>query len=57
MANTLELGLVERAVAKIPNARSVIVPASEKSHGHFGSRYPELWKQHLVELLAELPKP
>ena len=54
MANVLELGLVERAVAKIPNARSVIVPASDKSHGHFGSRYPELWKQYLVELLDSL---
>ncbi len=54
MANTLELGLVERAVAKIANARSVIIPSSDKSHGHFGSRYPELWKQHLVELLDSL---
>jgi homoserine O-acetyltransferase len=56
MANTLELGLVERAVAKIPNARSVIVPASDKSHGHFGSRYPELWKHYLVEFLDSLPQ-
>jgi len=56
MANTLELGLVEKAVADIPNARSVIVPASETSHGHFGSRYPELWKQYLVELLESLPQ-
>ena len=55
MANVLELGSVERAVAKIPNARSVIVPASDKSHGHFGSRYPELWKQYLVDLLNSLP--
>ncbi len=55
MVNALELGIVERAVAKIPGARSVIVPASEKSHGHFSSRYPELWKQYLVELLASLP--
>ena len=54
MVNALELGLVERAVAKIPNARSVIVPASDKSHGHFGSRYPELWKHYLVELLDSL---
>jgi homoserine O-acetyltransferase len=56
LANTLELGLVEKAVARIPNARSVIVPASEKSHGHFGSRYPGLWKQYLVELLDALPQ-
>jgi len=55
LANALELRLVERAVAKIPNARSVVVPASDKSHGHFGSRYPELWKHCLVELLESLP--
>jgi len=54
MASVLELGSVERAVAKIPNARSVIVPASDKSHGHFGSRYPELWKAYLIELLQSL---
>jgi homoserine O-acetyltransferase/O-succinyltransferase len=54
MANALELGLAERAAAKIPNIRSVVVPASDKSHGHFGSRYPELWKHYLVELLESL---
>ena len=55
MVNTLELAQTERAIAKIPNARSVIVPASDKSHGHFSSHYPELWKQYLVELLESLP--
>ncbi|MGH6683237.1 MAG: alpha/beta fold hydrolase [Pseudolabrys sp.] len=55
MANALELGLMEQAVAKIPNAHSVIVPASDKSHGHFGSRYPKLWRHYLVELLESLP--
>ncbi len=55
MVNANELRQMERAVAKIPNARSVIVPASDKTHGHFSSRYPELWKQYLVELLASLP--
>jgi homoserine O-acetyltransferase len=54
LVNTLELGQTERAVAKIPNARSVIVPPSEKTHGHFSSRYPELWKNYLVELLDSL---
>jgi homoserine O-acetyltransferase len=55
LANALELGAVEEAIAKIPNARSVVVPASDKSHGHFGSRYPDLWKHYLVEFLASLP--
>jgi homoserine O-acetyltransferase len=55
LANALELGSVEEAIAKIPHARSVIIPASDRSHGHFGSRYPELWRHHLVELLDSLP--
>ena len=55
LANALELEAVEEAVAKIPHARSVIIPASDNSHGHFGSRYPELWKHHLMEFLDSLP--
>jgi homoserine O-acetyltransferase len=55
LVNTLELGQTEQAVAKIPNALSIIVPASEKTHGHFSSRYPELWKHYLVELLSSVP--
>jgi len=54
LANALELGFVEGAIAKIPNARSVVVPAGDKSHGHFGSRYPDLWKHHLVEFLESI---
>jgi homoserine O-acetyltransferase len=56
LVNTLELGQTERAIATIPNARSVIVPASDETHGHFSSRYPELWKNYLVELLESLPQ-
>ena len=51
MVNANELGQMDRAVAKIPNVRAVVVPASDRTHGHFSSRYPELWKQYLVELL------
>jgi len=54
MVNALELEQTERAIAAIPNARSVVVPASDTSHGHFSSRYPELWKRYLIELLDSL---
>ena len=55
MINAVELGVVERAIAKIPNARSVTIPAFEQSYGHFNSLHPEIWKVHLVELLKSLP--
>lgn len=55
MVNAVELGVVERAIAKIPNARSVTIPAFEQSYGHFNSLHPEFWKDHLVELLKSLP--
>jgi len=55
MINAAELGVVERAIAKIPNAHSVTVPASDQSYGHFNSLHPEIWKVHLIELLKSLP--
>lgn len=54
MINAVELGVVERAIAKIPNAKSVVVPASDQSYGHLNSLHPELWKAHLIELLKSL---
>lgn len=50
--NPPELGTLESGVARIPGARSVLVPASPKSQGHFSSMQAALWKQHLAEFLA-----
>jgi homoserine O-acetyltransferase len=55
LINAVETGVLERAVAKIPNARSVIMPANDHSYGHFNHVHPEIWKPHLVELLTSLP--
>ncbi len=54
MVNAAELGVVEEAIAKIPNARSVVMPATAQSYGHFNSIHPEVWKSYLIELLASL---
>lgn len=53
--NAVETGIVEAAVAKIPNARSVVMAPSGVSFGHFNQRNPQMWKQHLVELMNSLP--
>src|SRR5215470_7219 len=33
--NPPELGVTEREIKRIPNARYVLIPASDKTHGHF----------------------
>jgi homoserine O-acetyltransferase len=54
MINAAELGVVERAIAKIPNARSVNIPGSDQSYAHLNSLHPEIWKAYLIELLQSL---
>ena len=55
--NPPELGIAERELKKIPHARFVLVPASEKTHGHGTHTWAALWKEHLAALLAETAKP
>lgn len=52
--NPPELGVVEQAMARIPGARHVLVPAGPQSHGHYTSQLAALWKPHLAEFLAAL---
>lgn len=54
--NPPELGLAERELKLIQKSRFVLVPASEKTHGHGTHTWAALWKQHLAALLAE-PSP
>jgi len=56
LINATETGIVEAAVAKIPNARSVVMAPSGESFGHSNLGHPEIWKNHLVELLKSLPQ-
>jgi homoserine O-acetyltransferase len=55
--NPPELGNAERELKKVPQARFVLVPASEKTHGHGTHTWAALWKEHLAALLAETAKP
>src|SRR5579859_7394234 len=49
--NPPELGVAEREVTKIRNARFVLVPASLETHGHGTHTWAAVWKDHLAELL------
>jgi homoserine O-acetyltransferase len=49
--NPPELGVMEPAIARVPGARHVLVPAGPQSQGHYTSMRAALWKQHLAEFL------
>lgn len=52
--NPPELGVVEPAIARIRNARHVVVPAGAESHGHFSYQRAALWKAHLAGFMKAL---
>jgi len=51
--NPPELGIAEREIKKVQNARLVLIPASENTHGHGTHTWAELWKQYLAELMEK----
>lgn len=55
--NPPELGIAEREVAKVAQARFVLLPADLEGHGHGSHTWAARWKQHLAALLAETARP
>jgi homoserine O-acetyltransferase/O-succinyltransferase len=56
-ANPPELGTVERAMQRVRHGRYVLIPASEKTHGHFTHFYAMVWKPYLIEFMQTLDAP
>jgi len=54
--NPPELGILEREIRRVKNARYVLIPAGEHTRGHATTGNAALWKQHLVELLRDAPR-
>ncbi|MFJ9207456.1 alpha/beta fold hydrolase [Streptomyces sp. NPDC102264] len=50
--NPVELGGLERAIARVPNGRGMTLPAGPKSRGHQTLHVAEIWCDHLGEVLA-----
>ena len=50
--NPPQLGILEKEVARVPNGRFVLIPASDRTRGHASLADATLWKDYLVELLA-----
>ncbi len=51
--NPPELGIAERYVSQMPHARFILIPISDATAAHGTNSKAVLWKQYLIELLAE----
>ncbi len=51
--NPPELGIAERTVLEMPNAKFVLIPISDATRGHGTHTQAAIWQQYLVELLNE----
>jgi homoserine O-acetyltransferase/O-succinyltransferase len=50
--NPAELGIAEKMVHQMPNARFVLLPISDATRGHGTHTQAAVWKDYLVELLS-----
>jgi homoserine O-acetyltransferase len=53
--NPPELGIMERELKRIKNARLFLIPASADTRGHGTTGMAKFWKQPLLELLQTAP--
>jgi homoserine O-acetyltransferase len=54
--NPPELNVMNQALAKIPNARLLLIPASEKTAGHGTTGQAKWWKNEVGVLLQTAPR-
>ncbi len=52
--NPPELRILEEKIKLVKNGRFVLIPISEKTRGHGSHSWPELWKEHLKQLLDDI---
>ena len=51
LINPPELGILEREIKRVPHGRAIVIPYSERTHGHGSHTYAVLWSEYLEELL------
>jgi len=54
--NPFDLGVMEREIKRIKNARYVLIPASPDTRGHGTTGAARFYKQNLAELLQQAPR-
>ena len=50
--NPPELGIAQRLVTRMPNAKFILIPISDATRGHGSHTVASLWKDDLIQLLA-----
>ncbi len=55
--NPPELGIAEQEIKRVKKGRFVLLPTSEKTHGHGTHTWAAVWQQYLRELLEESSAP
>jgi homoserine O-acetyltransferase/O-succinyltransferase len=55
--NPPELGIAEMLMPRVKHGRYVLVPASDKTHGHGTHTWAEFWKDELAALLKDSEGP
>ncbi len=56
LINPPELGILEREIKRVPHGRAIVIPFSDKTHGHGSHTTAALWKDELAKLLKESEK-
>jgi len=54
--NPPELAIAEREAKRLKNGKFILIPASERTHGHGSHTWAVLWKDELSELLRNSAK-
>ncbi|HYL70527.1 MAG TPA: hypothetical protein VEY89_04405, partial [Candidatus Dormibacteraeota bacterium] len=52
LINPPELKILEREIEHVPHGKAVVIPFSERTHGHGSHTYAVLYKSYLEELLS-----
>ncbi len=54
--NPPELGIAEKMVTRMPNAKFILIPISDDTRGHGTHTQAIVWKQYLIDFLAQTEK-
>jgi homoserine O-acetyltransferase/O-succinyltransferase len=54
--NPPELGIAEKLVTQIPHAKFILIPISDATRGHGTHTQAAVWKQYLIDFLAQTEK-
>jgi homoserine O-acetyltransferase/O-succinyltransferase len=54
--NPPELGVAEKTVTKMPNAKFILIPISDATRGHGTHTQAIVWKRYLIDFLAQTEK-